>query len=55
MGPALAGVTARGSVTAFAQAVSDFLAKDVAAVRDVAGDLGVLGDAIGALGDTALT
>ncbi|WP_433152835.1 NAD(P)-dependent oxidoreductase [Actinomadura nitritigenes] len=47
---ALAGVAARGSVAAFARAVSGFLAKDVDVVRAVAaglgGDLGALDGAI---------
>ena len=50
---ALAGALSRGSVTTFAEAVGDFLRKDVAAVRaaaaDLGGDLGALEGAIGAL------
>lgn len=49
---ALSGVAARGSVAAFAAAVSGFVGKDVTVVRKVAaelgGDLGVLDDAIDA-------
>ncbi len=49
---ALSGVAARGSVAAFAAAVSGFVSKDVTVVRKVAaelgGDLGVLDDAIDA-------
>lgn len=37
---ALTGVAARGSVAAFAEAVHDFLGKDVATVRKVAAELG---------------
>jgi 3-hydroxyisobutyrate dehydrogenase-like beta-hydroxyacid dehydrogenase len=47
---ALAGVAGRGSVATFAQAVAEFLGKDVHVVRTVAGELG--GD-LGAL-DAAL-
>jgi len=50
---ALSAVARRGSVTAFAEAVREFLGKDVAVVRDVAADLGaslgVLDAAIGEL------
>ncbi|MDL4816342.1 NAD(P)-dependent oxidoreductase [Actinomadura opuntiae] len=50
---ALAGVAGRGSVAAFAQAVSGFLGKDVDVVRTIAAaqgaDLGVLDGAIDAL------
>ena len=50
---ALSAVARRGSVTAFAEAVREFLAKDVAVVRRVAADqgatLGVLDAAIGQL------
>lgn len=50
---ALAGAVSRGSVTAFAEAVGDFLKKDVEAVRtaaaDLGGDLRTLEGAIGAL------
>ena len=48
---ALAGVSARGSVAAFSEAVGDFVSKDVGVVRDVArelgGDLGLLDEVIG--------
>ncbi len=50
---ALSAAARRGSVTAFAEAVREFLGKDVAAVRSVAADLGaslgVLDTAIGEL------
>jgi 3-hydroxyisobutyrate dehydrogenase-like beta-hydroxyacid dehydrogenase len=51
---ALAGVTSRGSVTAFSDAVGDFVGKDVNVVRAVAnelgGNLGLLDQVIGQLG-----
>lgn len=47
---ALAGVAGRGSVTAFAEAIGEFLNKDVAAVRrtaaELGGDLGALEPAL---------
>jgi 3-hydroxyisobutyrate dehydrogenase-like beta-hydroxyacid dehydrogenase len=50
---ALAGAAGRGSVAKFAEAVGEFVTKDVAAVRETAaglgGDLGALDNAIGAL------
>jgi 3-hydroxyisobutyrate dehydrogenase-like beta-hydroxyacid dehydrogenase len=45
---ALAGAVPRGSVALFAAAVSDFLGKDVAVVRNVAAELGA---DLGAVGD----
>jgi 3-hydroxyisobutyrate dehydrogenase-like beta-hydroxyacid dehydrogenase len=48
---ALAAAAGRGSVTVFAEAVSEFLAKDVAVVRTVAADLGA---SLGVL-DAAIT
>jgi 3-hydroxyisobutyrate dehydrogenase-like beta-hydroxyacid dehydrogenase len=54
---ALAAAAGRGSVAAFAEAVREFLTKDVAVVRGVAADLGAslgaLDDAIGALDRTS--
>jgi 3-hydroxyisobutyrate dehydrogenase-like beta-hydroxyacid dehydrogenase len=58
---ALTGVAARGSVTAFSTAVRDFVGKDVAVVRTVAGELGghlglideVIGTQFDAAGTTA--
>ena len=48
---ALAGVSARGSVAAFSDAVGEFVSKDVSVVREVArelgGQLGVIDEVIG--------
>ncbi|MGA2829376.1 MAG: NAD-binding protein, partial [Streptosporangiaceae bacterium] len=45
---ALAGAVPRGSVGLFIAAVSDFLGKDVAVVRDIAAEMGA---DLGAVGD----